>query len=437
MVPSKNRTLLKNVASLGVVQVVNYIFPLLTIPYVSRIIGPEGFGLINYIAAFVSYFVLIVYYGFDLTATRKIAVDPENIEIRSKVFSEVTCARLLLFIITIIGFMICISSVPLLNSNVKLSLVLFLTVISALLTPQYVFQGLQRLPVLSILTLVKGVINTSLIFLFVSEKEDLLLYASISVFSNFLISLISILYVILVIKIKFTFYSIKHSLAILKEGRLIFFSSIIFSLYTTTNIIILGFFAGAKTIGYYTTAVSFIIIVQSVVNIPLSSSLYPYIGKAFAESQENGMLKLRKIVPLVFYFTAAICLGILIFAPFIVFLIYGKSFEGSIISVQILSFLPLISAMSSLMGIQTMLNLRMDNLFLKITSFAACFSLVLNLLLGYYFSYIGTSISYIVTEVVLCISFYLILKNKGLILFKRDNFKLKNVIAQVRNIKHM
>ena len=149
------------------------------------------------------------------------------------------------------------------------------------------------------------------------------------------------------------------------------------------------------------------------------------------------MLKLRKIVPLVFYFTAAICLGILIFAPFIVFLIYGKSFEGSIISVQILSFLPLISAMSSLMGIQTMLNLRMDNLFLKITSFAACFSLVLNLLLGYYFSYIGTSISYIVTEVVLCISFYLILKNKGLILFKRDNFKLKNVIAQVRNIKHM
>lgn len=437
MVPSKNRTLLKNVASLGVVQVVNYIFPLLTIPYVSRIIGPEGFGLINYITAFVSYFVLIVYYGFDLTATRKIAVDPDNLEIRSKVFSEVTCARLLLFIITIVGFMICISSVPLLNSNIMLSLVLFLTVISALLTPQYVFQGLQRLPVLSILTLVKGVINTSLIFLFVSKKDDLLLYASISVFSNFLISLISILYVILVIKIKFTFYSIKHSLTILKEGRLIFFSSIIFSLYTTTNIIILGFFAGPKTIGYYTTAVSFIIIVQSVVNIPLSSSLYPYIGKSFSESEENGIIKLRKIVPLVFYFTAAICLGILILAPFVVFLIYGKSFEGSIISVRILSFLPLISAMSSLMGIQTMLNLRMDNLFLKITSFAACFSLVLNLVLGYYFSYIGTSISYIVTELLLCISFYLILKNKGLILFKKDNFKLKSVIAQVRNIKNM
>jgi O-antigen/teichoic acid export membrane protein len=437
MVPSKNRILIKNVASLGVVQVVNYIFPLLTIPYVSRIIGPEGFGLINYITAFVSYFVLIVYYGFDLTATRKIAVDPDNLAIRSAVFSEVTCARILLFLVTIAGFLICISSVPLLSENVKLSLVLFLTVVSALLTPQYVFQGLQKLPVLSMLTVVKGVVNTSLIFIFVATKEDLLLYASITVFSNFLISLIAILYVIFVIKIKFTFYSISHTISILKEGRLIFFSSIIFSLYTTTNIIILGFFAEATTIGYYTTAVSFIIIVQSVVNIPLSSSLYPYIGKSFSESEENGIVKLRKIVPLVFYFTAAICLGILVLAPFVVLFIYGKSFTGSIISVQILSFLPLISAMSSLMGIQTMLNLRMDNLFLKITSFAACFSLVLNVLMGYYFSYIGTSISYLLTELLICASFYLILKNKGLILFKKENFKFKNVITQVRNMRNM
>ncbi|PIF60670.1 oligosaccharide flippase family protein [Flavobacterium sp. 11] len=437
MEPSKNRTLLKNIASLGIVQVVNYIFPLITIPYVSRIIGPEGFGVINYITAFVSYFILIINYGFDFTATRKIAVDPDNLEIRSIVFSEVTCARVLLFIVSVAAFLICVSVIPLLSKNLMLSLILFLNVISALLTPQYIFQGLQKLPILSVVTVLKGIINTSLIFLFVSKKDDLQLYASIGVFSNFLISLISILYVIFVIKIKFNFYSIKHSLNILKEVRSVFFSSIIFSLYTTTNIIILGLFQETKTIGYYTTAVSFIIIVQGVVNIPLASSLYPYIGRAFSESQENGINKLRKIVPLVFYFTATVCLGILILAPFVVFLIYGKSFEGSIISVQILSFLPLISAMSSLMGIQTMLNLNMDNLFLKITSFAACFSVVLNLILGYYFSYIGTSISYLFTEVLICISFYIILRNRGLVLFKKDNFKFKNVISQITNIKNI
>lgn len=437
MIPSKNKILLKNIASLGVVQVVNYIFPLLTIPYASRIIGPDGFGLINYITAFVSYFVLMVYYGFDLTATRKIAVDPDNLALRSSVFSEVTCARLLLFLVSIIGFTLCIISVPHLSENIKLSLVLFLSVISALITPQYVFQGLQKLPVLSLLITVKGIVNTSLIFIFVSTKADLLLYASITVFSNVLLSLIAILYVIFVLKIKFSFYSIKHSIGILVEGRLLFFSSIIYALYTTTNIIILGFFAGTTTIGYYSTAVNFIVVVQSVVNIPLSSSLYPYIGKSFSESEENGIVKLRKIVPLVFYFTAAISLGIFVLAPFLVPLVYGESFAGSIISVQILCVMPLISAMSSLMGIQTMLNLKMDNLYLKITSFAAGFSLIMNVVMGYYFSYIGTSVSYLLTELLICILFYQFLKRKNLLLFKKDNFKLKSVLAQVRNIKKM
>jgi len=437
MTYSKNRTLLNNIASLGLVQIVNYIFPLITIPFVSRILGPDGFGIINYITAFITYFILIVNYGFDFTATRKIAVDPDNLEVISKVFSEVTCARTILLIITVFSFVILIGIVPLLKENLLLSSVLFLNVISALLTPQYIYQGLQKLSILSLLTIIKGAINTSLILLLVSNKSDLILYVSIGVFSSFLISLIALLYVIFCIKIKFRFYSVKHSMNVLKEVRLVFFSSIIFSLYTTTNIIILGFFENAKVIGFYTTAVSFIVIVQGVVNIPLASSLYPFIGRAFSESRENGINKLKKIIPVIFYFTAVVCTGILILAPFVVSLVYGKSFEGSIISVQILSFLPLISAMSSIMGIQTMLNLNMDGLFLKITSFAACFSLLLNLLMAYFFSYIGTTFSYLFTEILICISFYFILKSKDLILFEKENFKIANVISQIKSLKNL
>lgn len=437
MTYSKNRTLLNNIASLGLVQIVNYIFPLITIPFVSRILGPAGFGVINYVTAFITYFILIVNYGFDFTATRKIAVDPDNVEVRSRVFSEVICARFILLVITAGLFGIIISFISLLQENFLLSLVLFLNVVSAFLTPQYIFQGLQKLSILSLLTIVKGVINTSLILLLISEKDDLVLYVAISVFSNFLISIVSFLYVLFVINIKFTFYSIKHSIQLLKEVRLVFFSSIIFSLYTTTNIIILGFFAKAKSIGFYTTAVSFIVIVQGVVNIPLASSLYPYIGRAFSESKEAGLLKLRKILPIVFYFSALVSLGILILAPFIVFIIYGKSFDGSIIAIQILSFLPLLSSMSSIMGVQTMLNLSMDKLFLRITSFAACLSLILNVIMAYYFSYIGTSISYLFTEIIICVSFFIILKNKGLILFEKENFKLKNVFIQIKAIKNM
>ena len=69
----KNNQLLKNIFSLGSVQLVNYVFPLITVPYVSRIIGPDSYGIINYATAFIAYFTLLIGYGFDLTGTRKIA----------------------------------------------------------------------------------------------------------------------------------------------------------------------------------------------------------------------------------------------------------------------------------------------------------------------------------------------------------------------------
>src|SRR5690606_689706 len=108
MTKDTNRVLLKNIASLGVVQIVNYIFPLITIPFVSRIIGPEGFGLINYITALISYFILIIGFGFDFSATRKIALRPSSLELRSIIYSKVTGARVMLFLICTIVFIILI-----------------------------------------------------------------------------------------------------------------------------------------------------------------------------------------------------------------------------------------------------------------------------------------------------------------------------------------
>ena len=81
--------LIKNTLSLGVVQAVNYVFPLITVPYVSRIIGPEGYGIFNYSTVFVGYFTLLIAYGFDLTGTRKIAKSDGDISAINTIVSEV------------------------------------------------------------------------------------------------------------------------------------------------------------------------------------------------------------------------------------------------------------------------------------------------------------------------------------------------------------
>ena len=131
----EKRLLIKNITSLGVVQIVNYAFPLITIPFVSRILGPSSLGTINYINAFIVYFTVLVGYGFDYSATRKISANYNDIKNRDLVFSEVISARLLLLTLSVLIFICCIFTVPILRENSLLSFLIFFNVVAVFLSP--------------------------------------------------------------------------------------------------------------------------------------------------------------------------------------------------------------------------------------------------------------------------------------------------------------
>src|ERR1700754_650204 len=111
-VKSGKQGLFRNIASLGLMQIANYVLPLLSVPVISRIIGPDHFGVINFAASFMAYFVLLIGFGFDLSATRRIAADPNNRANRNKVFSEVFACQLFLFGLSAVIFVICLLAVP-------------------------------------------------------------------------------------------------------------------------------------------------------------------------------------------------------------------------------------------------------------------------------------------------------------------------------------
>lgn len=432
---SHSKLLLKNITSLGLVQIVNYIFPLLTIPFVSRILGPSGLGSINYITAFVAYFTLIVGYGFDLTATRRIAGRGYSLKNRRIVFSLVFVARLVLFLFSSIIFILCLIYVEKLNENLLLCSIIYINALSVLIAPQFLYQGLQSLTIYSYVNIFRGILSTILIFLLIKKPEDYIIYAAIGVFLNFLTSLFFLVYAWFKFDLKFIFFGFKPSIDLIFRERYIFFSSVIFSLYTSTNIVILGFYESPEKIGYYTVALGLINIIQSVVNIPLSTSLYPFLGNSFSKSIEIGILQLRRIIPIVFYVTFIGGIVLLLSSPFVVKIIYGNKFENAIPCVMILSFLPMISSIASLLGVQTMLNLKMDRDFVNITFYAAILSILLNFLLGYFFSYIGTAISYLITELFIIIQLFQKLNSKNLHIVKLEYFTFKSISASLKMIR--
>ncbi|WP_164123658.1 flippase [Sphingobacterium sp. xlx-130] len=424
----KKRKLLENIASLSVVQMVNYVFPLITVPYVSRVIGPDGYGAINYATAFVAYFSLFIGYGFDLTGTRKIANNSSDMKTISQTVSEILLARILLCFISIALFLFSVHFFLPSQTDLKVTWILFVGCIANVISPQFLFQGLQELSIFAKLNLFRGVLNVILVFLLVRDYNDYYWLPVLTVCFNIAINVFLVIFSINRFKIKYSFVPLRQSLKLIINERIIFFSTVVISLYTTTNIVILGFFADVSQVGYYTTSQSFLNIVSTVITIPLTTALFPYIGRAFGESREEGLDVVRKILPIVFYGTLIASLFLLLLAPWCIRIIYGNEFEPSIAALRITAFLPFIICLSNIFGIQVMLNLKLDNVFLKTTLIACVIGVVFNIFMSKNFGYIGTAWSCLIVEAFVTSMMYLTLRSQGVEVVYGAYFKPKFLI---------
>lgn len=410
---SGKQALTKNVLSLSVVQIANNILPLLSVPIISRIIGPDKFGAINFAASFAGYFVLLIGYGFDLSATRRIAADPHNEELRNRVFSEVFYIQAALLVISAGIFWVLLSAIPQLSVESMLMIFSFLICISVLFTQNWLFLAMQDMPKVAFFNLITKLLFTLLILVFIRKREDYVLQPLIIGLIQIGVSLVSFFWAYRKYRLRFVPVKFIEGLLVLWREKTIFFSLVVVSLYTSTNVFILGLYQNPAEVGYYAAGQRLIIIIQSVLTNPLSQALYPYIGRAFAESRESGIRMVQRLLPLVALLTGAAVLMIMIFGPLMLKLFYGEKFAPAVPVLQVLMFLPLIIGFSNIMGIQIMLNLKMDKIFFRVTACGAALSVCCNLIMIRHWGYIGTSINWVMTELLICITMFFILRRKG------------------------
>lgn len=421
---SGKQALTKNILSLSVVQIANNVLPLLSVPVISRIIGPDKFGAINFAASFVGYFVLLIGYGFDLSATRRIAADPNNRELRNRVFSEVFYIQAALLLLSGFIFTGLLLSVPQFKLESLLMIFSFLICISALFTQNWLFLAMQDMPKVAFFNLLTKLLFTVFILVFIKQKSDYVLQPLIIGVIQIGVSLVSFYWAYRKYRLRFVRVRMMEALLVLWTERTIFFSLVVVSMYTSTNVFILGLYQSPAQVGYYTAGQRLIIIIQSILTNPLSQALYPYIGRAFGESREAGIRMVQKILPIVALLTGAAVLAIMLFGPLMLKLFYGEKFLPAVPVLQILMFLPLIIAFSNLMGIQIMLNLKMDKIFFRVTACGAVLSVGLNLLMIKHWGYVGTSVNWIVTEGLICLTMFIILRRKGVHPVNFEYFRL-------------
>ncbi len=394
----KNKKLLNNAVSLGAVEIVNYVLPLFALPIVTRIIGPEKFGVINFIYGIVTYFFLIITYGFNLTATRKLAREPDNSAKRNRVFSEVVYAQGILFIISTIIFSVCLLYIPQLRNEWLVSVFTFLICINALLTQDWLFQAMQDLSKIAILNLISKLIFIILVILTIHKESDYIWYAFASSISIVVVSIISFIWSIKRYRLQLYKISFISSIRLIWAEKDYFFTLVILNVYTTTNVIVLGFLKNASDVGYYTAANKITIVLQSIIILPLRQALFPFMTKELGTDKSRGLIFTQKLLPLLFWPTFIISITTCIFSNSIITFLYGNSFKPSVVVLQILSFIPVILVFSTVCGSSIMMSLNLDKVFFRITTLSAILSLILNIAFINVYGYVGCAIAWILTE---------------------------------------
>lgn len=431
-VMSENKGLIKNIASLGIVQIANYVFPLITVPIISRIIGPDKFGAINYSGAFIAYFTMFIGYGFDLTATRRIAKDPQNESLRNQVFSEVFYTQIFLFFCCTLLFWGSLEIIPPLRAEKTIAIFTFLVCISTVLTQNWLFQAMQDLPKIAWLNFLTKLVFTFTILFIVKEKEDYIWQPLVASLTQILVATLSFFWALKKYKLKLLNINFGDVFNLLKSERTVFFSVVVISLYTTTNTVILGLMQSETQVGYYTAGQKLMDIARSVIGMPLAMALFPFIGKAFGQGFKEGLTTVHKVLPIIVLFTGMLGVGMLFIGPWLLRFFYGSKFEPAIPVFQILSFLPMLISISNVFGIQIMMNLKMDKLFFKITSSGAIISVLLNIILIKNFGYIGTAVDWIITELFVTVTMYFALRKNNINPVDPSKFKLSEFIRQFK-----
>lgn len=405
-------------------QYANNFLPLLTMPVIARIIGPEKFGLINFAASFITYFSLVINYGFDLTATREIAKQASDPEHRNRVFSEVISAKILLFILSSLIFFSTLFFVPIIATEKALYLFTYLSCFALVMTPNWLYQGMQDSHQMAIFHFISKVLFTASILFVVKQRSDYVYQPLILSLSQVLVALLSFFWAVRRYSVRIRFVGIRRILTLLFSEKMIFFSMVVGTLNTTTNTMVLGLMQTATQVGYYTVGWKLITIMQTFVSIPLLQALFPYMGESFGKSHQEGIMRIRQLAPFISFLTIFACVFIWITAPYLVRILYGAEFDAGISVLRILSLIPLIQSIGDLFGIQTMINLKMDKPFFNIKLLGFGIGLILNIVFSKYAGANGTAVAWVLTELTITCMLWGFLYSRKIILIDFSYFRL-------------
>lgn len=414
-----NKKITSNFLSLSVLQGANFLLPLITFPYLVRVLGIDKFGLIMFAQAFMVYFSMMADYGFNLSGTREISTHRDNHQRIVQIFSSIMLARLGLVVLGFIVMNIVVFSFERFSSEWLLYYLTYAMVIGSALFPIWFFQGMEKMKYITVLSLMAKLFFTLSIFAIVNNPDDYILVPLLNSLGYITVGLISLWIIQKDFKVTIKAQRLKLIGIQLKRGWHIFVSKISINLYTATNTFLLGIFTNDTTVGYYAIAEKVVRIITSIF-APFYQAIYPHVVQLVKQSKDKARIFIQKILKMTILLSGIVWLIVFSFTAPLFHFVFGEDVDTSIELFKVLSPLIVVLPIAFLLFNVTLLAYKMDRYFSKIYMAGGILNLILIIVLFEILESkaMGVSFALLLSEIVITLLAVKILYDRKIIFGK-------------------
>lgn len=410
-----------------VLTISNYVVGIIVFPYISRVLGVESIGVIGFVDNSINYFILFATLGINTVGVREIARVRSNQEKLNFTYSSLLLLSTILLSIVVIAYLIIVSTVDRFIEFKDLFIIGSGKLIFTVYSIEWFYRGIENFKFICARNILVKIVYIALLFLFVKKEGDVDLYFILTVGSIVVGAAINLFYAKRFVSLSFLAADIRP---FIKQVFSIGAYGILTSMYTTFNVMYLGFVSSSVEVGYYWTALKIYTIVLGVYTA-FTSVMIPRMSSIVADSRFDRLndmivksfdLLLTLVVPII-----VICT---VLAPEIIYILAGSGYEGAILPMRLIMPLLLIVGIAQILALQVLVPLRMDNQILRTSIIGAAVGLASNFIFVSRFGSVGTSVVLLISETVITLVYIMFITKSKLIHFP-NKMIFKHIIGAI------
>lgn len=385
----------KNFIYKSILTISNYLINFITFPYVSRVLGVEYIGLVNFADNTVNYFLLFATLGINILGVREIASVKDNLPERNKVFSNLVGMNIVFTLFTLLIYWTCITAIPQLNQYEELFYIGSAKILFTTFLMEWFFTGIENFRYITLRTLLIKSLYVILVFIFIRSPEDYKIYFIMTVGIVVINALINTAYIQ-----KFVTVNIRELFAktFYQKNIMLGIYSIMGSMYLTFNVMYLGFVSNNVEVGYYTTAFKLYSVILGFFSA-FTNVMLPRMSALLSSGNKDSFQRMaNKSFQLMSTFSIPMIICSIILAPQLVYVLSGEGYEGAVLPMQIIMPAVLFVGIAQILAIQILTPMKKDKVLLIASITGASIALTLNLSLVSSMHSLGTAIVLLCSE---------------------------------------